>query len=114
MPRSIEKIVQSLAERLIAANTKINPHLTEDASFFVLQQLRLIYKDRLQDGAEPASLAAGGIVDEIAENLGIARQQVNEALKKAARLNLITYDENGLSVPDMDELAQFIRFGGIL
>ena len=113
LPRSIEKIVQSLAERLIAANTKINPHLTEDASFFVLQQLRLIYKDRLQDAAEPASLAAEGIVDEIAENLGIARQQVSEALKKAARLNLITYDENGLSVPDMDELAQFIRFGRI-
>ena len=113
LPRSIEKIVQSLAERLIAANTKINPHLTEDASFFVLQQLRLIYKDRLQDTAEPASLAAEGIVDEIAENLGIARQQVSEALKKAARLNLITYDENGLSVPDMDELAQFIRFGRI-
>jgi len=111
LPRFIEKIVQSLAARLIATNTKINPHLTGDASFFVLQQLRLIYKDRLQDTAEPTRLAAGSIVDEIAENLGIAGHLVTEALQKAARMNLITFDENVLSVPDMNELARFIRFG---
>jgi eukaryotic-like serine/threonine-protein kinase len=111
LPRSIEKIVQSLAGRLIAANTKINPHMTEDASFFVLQQLRLIYRDRLQDGAGPASLAAGSIVEEIAENLGIAQQKVTEALKKASLMKLIVYDGDELSVPDMEELAQFIRFG---
>jgi len=111
LPRWIEKIVQSLAGRLTDANAKINPHLTGDVLFFVLQQLRLIYKDRLQDAAEPASLAAGSIVEEIAENLGIAQQKVIEALKNAALQKLITYDGVELSVPDMDELAQFIRFG---
>lgn len=111
LPPSIEKMIRGLAQRLIQANAKINPHLTEDVTYYVLQQLRLIYRDRCPEGVEAVEFPSGPIVAEIARNLGIAVRQVVGVLQKAARQNLVVYDDQWLSVPDIAELAQFIKFG---
>ena len=111
---AVEKIITTLTQRLSTANERINPHLTSDITYFVLQQLRLIISDKYGDNWQEACLPAKELVSEISENLGVTHQRVTDVLAKAVKLQLIVYKDQFISIPDMTELKQFTRFGKMI
>lgn len=114
LPPFMEKIVSTITERLQTANTLINPHSTSDSTYFVLEQLRLIFKDRCDNKPKKFEIPLPNIVQEISENLGIPRQQVKKILIRAKEQNYIVIDQDTLMIPNLNELAQYTKFGKLI
>ncbi|MDM8517849.1 protein kinase [Desulfobacterales bacterium HSG16] len=107
MPPYIEKIISTVSQRLRVANTRINPHLSKDCTYVVLQQLRLMFKDHPRFRKRNFSISYYAVKSKISEALGISERHVEKVLDKAERLNLIIIKDMEIEVPDMYDLAGF-------
>lgn len=114
LPPFMEKIVSAITERLQTANTLINPHSTRDSTYFVLEQLRLIFKDKSDEQPAGFSIPFPNIAREISENLGIPKQQVKKILLRAAKQGYVVVRKNAVTIPDIAELAQYTKFGKLI
>jgi CRP-like cAMP-binding protein len=106
LPPYMGKIILALTDRLQQADTMIHPHLTSDCTSVVLKHLRLIFKDRSEQPQE-LKLPFREIVEEIAFDLGLPEQKVENVLVTAVHLNLLIKQEENIQIPDMNELTLY-------
>lgn len=109
LPPFMEKIISALTERLQKANEMVNPHLTEDCTYIVLKQLRMLFRDRSNNMIRNFKFPINELIDEIAEDLGIPHVKVKAAMLKALKLRLIVLKKKNVMIPDIEELSQFTR-----
>ncbi len=110
LPPFMDKIISTLSERLSTANTRINIHSTTDCTYVVLQQLRLIVKDKSNNRPEQMQFSAPKIMEEISENLSLPVERVESVLKNAADIDLLRMSGKQIGVPDFGKLTQFTNF----
>jgi|GEM_PF-1170605 len=110
LPRYMEKIVSTLTDRLRTANQNIHPHATLDCTYIVLKQLRMIFKDQSNNKIKNFKIPYRRLIEEIASDLGIADQKVEDVLTKAIDADLIVSRKNKIQIPDIVELARFTNF----
>ncbi len=110
LPPYMEKIVSTLTDRLRAANENVHPHLSGDAGYYILKQLRMIFRDRSDSKIEKFKLPVQEVIKEISDDLGISTQRVKEVLLKAAKAKLIAGRRGMVRIPDLVELTRFTNF----
>ncbi len=89
LPPYMEKIVATLTERLRIANENIHPYATGDPTEVVLKQLRLLLRYRAGERSPAVAAPFPEIVKEIAHDLGLAGQRVEEILVRAGEEGIV-------------------------
>ena len=84
----------------------IHPHLNSDCTAIVLKQLRLIFKDRT-DTPEKLLLPFREVVEEIAQDLGIPQEKVENVIATVVHLQLLSKTDDLLQIPDIDALRLY-------
>ena len=110
-------VVDSLAQRLRTANVKMHPLMSEDCSYHVLNQLRLIYCHWSTPKIVPATGEAIAIIDtgktaqEIATNLSISKEKVLILLSLLLDFSLLKpYEKKYFFIPNFELFCQFIEY----
>lgn len=112
LPPFMEKIVATLSERLRLANTRIHPHLTQDCTYFILQQLRLIFKDRSGFKIGNIKIPVPEIVEEISDNLAIPHHQVKKVISRAVKRKILSMENHHVHIADFNRLSRLTRLVG--
>lgn len=113
LPPFMEHIISSLTDRLRIANERVSIFSTMDCTYAVLQQFRLIFKDKAGDNVN-AGIQERKMIEKITENLGVPKDRAREVINRAVRLKLILRKGDYLQIPDMTVLKQFIQFSKTL
>jgi CRP-like cAMP-binding protein len=102
------RFVKKMAARVAQANAQVEMLLRADLNHRVTNHLRHL---AAQGGtAEGYTIRLDVSVDEIAEAVGAAPQQVAACLKRLEQARLITTQLGGILVPESGKLDEFLEF----
>ncbi len=103
------RLIKKLARRLDAANTLIEILMHKDPKARVILGLSReasVAGDPTSDGTIRLPLDAAGL----AQQVGLAQEQVDAVLARVMRLGMVRADAGGLIITDVERLHEFLEF----
>ena len=103
------RLIKKLSRRLDSANELIDVLMHRDPKARVIlglsRQADMIGRPR-EDGAIVVPITP----DDLAEEVGLTRDEVNEVLSRLVRLRIVSADKSGIVVSEMARLNEFLEF----
>jgi CRP-like cAMP-binding protein len=100
------RMIRTLADRLQAANERIENLLMPDVSTRVVHWI-LVTAERESRSGTPGRLFP---MEEITSRVGVTAAQATDVVQRVARTRVIDVKSGGVAVPDLERLRQFLAF----
>jgi CRP-like cAMP-binding protein len=100
------RMIRTLADRLQAANERIENLLMPDVSTRVVHWI-LVSAERESRSGTPGRLFP---IEEITSRVGVTAAQAADVVQRVARTRVLDVKSGGVAVPDVERLRQFLAF----
>ena len=104
------RLIQKLARRLDAADSLIAILTKRDAKTRVILGLQREALRAGMPGSTEESVLVTRDLDELSEELGVRREEMDEAIGRLIRVRVVQPHQEGLEIASMDKLAEFLTF----
>jgi CRP/FNR family cyclic AMP-dependent transcriptional regulator len=103
------RLIKKLARRLDSANELIDVLMHRDPKARVILGLSR-QADMIGRPREDGGIVVPITPEELADEVGLSAEEVNEVLSRLVRLRIVTTDKSGIVVSGMAKLEEFLEF----